>query len=84
MSLSKMYTMSRLLSLLTLSLFLSAFFVSSCGSPSIGKKAAKEVIISINNGNYSQAKKLVQYYGEELTGEDLIEFNEALDEAGIF
>lgn len=62
---------------------LSILLITSCAA-SNGEKAAKNVIRLARKGNPEQVKTAIQYYGERLEGEDMIDFYEALERAGIY
>lgn len=62
---------------------LSILLMSSCAE-SEGEKAAKNIIRLARKGNVEQVKTGIQYYSERLEGEDMIDFYEALERAGIY
>ena len=57
--------------------------MSSCAE-SEGEKAANNIIRLARRGNAEQVKAGIQYYSERLEGEDMIDFYEALERAGIY
>lgn len=54
-----------------------------CGHTSNGTRAAKEVIQLIKENNMPKAKDAIEKYCETLSGQDLIDFGNVLEDAGV-
>lgn len=54
-----------------------------CSCVSDGEKAAKEVINAAKRGDFERTKELMIEYGDNLDGQDYIDFCEELERAGI-
>lgn len=64
---------------------LAIFVVASCGNKSLGEQRAKLVIQSVNNGiTGPELQQMINKDGEELKGQDLIDYYDILQQHGIF
>ncbi|MBO4571099.1 MAG: hypothetical protein J5699_04160 [Bacteroidales bacterium] len=66
---------------LVLILLISSLLICSCAST--GEKAAKEVVSAAKSGNMEKAHKLLMKYEDSLKGQDLIDFCDELERAGL-
>ncbi len=66
-------------------LIITLLLLLSCSSKSVGEQRAQEVIKRINNGiTGPELQEQINKDGEELKGQDLLDYYEVLQQYGVF
>lgn len=64
---------------------LSCIILAACASQSLGEKRAKQVIKKVESGiTGPELQQMINRDGEELKGQDLLDYYEVLQQYGVF
>lgn len=66
-------------------LLISVLLITACGPQSVGERRANDVIKRINSGMTGpELQQQINKDGEELKGQDLLDYYEVLQKHGVF